>query len=193
MNIKKEKLIEDLIPIYKFGSEFLVTLKVDIPMDGKLIEDSLILKINTNGSFLEKPWSGQKIMKFNGGYYESIPIEQRKKTQKEIFSKYSIVQLQQIKQLLIDPPEESIKSLIYIPNRLSHKIYNRKTRISGIKVVAFDADDTLWVNELYYQDVKKSFCELLKSYLPETEISKELYWSEKSKSRPSSVTLSLKW
>jgi len=34
-----------------------------------------------------------------------------------------------------------------------------------IKVIGFDADDTLWVNEPFYQDVEKEFCQILKPYL----------------------------
>lgn len=30
-----------------------------------------------------------------------------------------------------------------------------------IKVIAFDADDTLWSNEPYFQEVEKRFTELL--------------------------------
>jgi len=43
-----------------------------------------------------------------------------------------------------------------------------------IKVVGFDADDTLWVNEPYFRDIEHEFCELLKDYLPVEEISKKL-------------------
>ena len=45
---------------------------------------------------------------------------------------------------------------------------------SHIKVVGFDADDTLWVNEFYYQETENKFCELLKGFLPSSEVSKEL-------------------
>lgn len=47
-----------------------------------------------------------------------------------------------------------------------------------IKVIGFDADDTLWVNEPYYQEVEKQFCRIMKSYLPEIETSKELFITE---------------
>ena len=46
------------------------------------------------------------------------------------------------------------------------------------KVIGFDADDTLWVNEPYYQEVEKIFCNLLATYLPEKEISGELFKTE---------------
>ncbi|MBS1524966.1 MAG: HAD family hydrolase [Bacteroidetes bacterium] len=43
-----------------------------------------------------------------------------------------------------------------------------------IKVIAFDADDTLWVNEPYFQDTEKKFCELLEEFLPQHTVSREL-------------------
>ena len=47
-----------------------------------------------------------------------------------------------------------------------------------IKVIGFDADDTLWVNEPFYQDVEKEFCQILKPYLIEKETSAELFKTE---------------
>jgi len=47
-----------------------------------------------------------------------------------------------------------------------------------IKVIGFDADDTLWVNEPYYQDVEKTFCKLLDNYLPADKVSAELLKTE---------------
>jgi putative hydrolase of the HAD superfamily len=43
-----------------------------------------------------------------------------------------------------------------------------------IKVIAFDADDTLWVNEPYFQNTEKKFCSLLEEFLPEQDLSREL-------------------
>ena len=47
--------------------------------------------------------------------------------------------------------------------------------MTGISVIAFDADDTLWVNEPYFQEVERKFCLLLEDYLPAHAVSKELY------------------
>jgi putative hydrolase of the HAD superfamily len=47
-----------------------------------------------------------------------------------------------------------------------------------IKVIAFDADDTLWVNEPYFQETERKFCELLEDYLPLHSISQELFRTE---------------
>jgi putative hydrolase of the HAD superfamily len=43
-----------------------------------------------------------------------------------------------------------------------------------IKVIAFDADDTLWVNEPYFQETEKKFCALMEEFLPQQDISREL-------------------
>lgn len=48
----------------------------------------------------------------------------------------------------------------------------------NIKVIAFDADDTLWVNEPYYQETEHKFCDLLENFLPQHSISNELFATE---------------
>lgn len=47
--------------------------------------------------------------------------------------------------------------------------------MTDISVIAFDADDTLWINEPYFQEVEQKFCALLEDYMPAHAISKELY------------------
>jgi putative hydrolase of the HAD superfamily len=47
-----------------------------------------------------------------------------------------------------------------------------------IKVIAFDADDTLWINEPYFQETEKKFCELLEDYLPQHTTARELLQTE---------------
>ncbi|MEO6357114.1 MAG: HAD family hydrolase, partial [Ferruginibacter sp.] len=47
-----------------------------------------------------------------------------------------------------------------------------------IKVIAFDADDTLWINEPYFQETERKFCALLEDYLPHHSISQELFKTE---------------
>ena len=47
-----------------------------------------------------------------------------------------------------------------------------------IEVVAFDADDTLWENELYFQEFEHKFCDLLKAYQPSATVSQELFKTE---------------
>jgi len=47
-----------------------------------------------------------------------------------------------------------------------------------IQVIAFDADDTLWVNEPYFQETEQLFCQLLEDYLPQHTVSRELLQTE---------------
>jgi putative hydrolase of the HAD superfamily len=44
----------------------------------------------------------------------------------------------------------------------------------NIKVIAFDADDTLWVNEPYFRQTEERFCELLSGYLSRHDLEREL-------------------
>ena len=48
----------------------------------------------------------------------------------------------------------------------------------NIKVIAFDADDTLWVNEPYFKEIEERFCDLLEDYLPRHTLVKELFKTE---------------
>jgi len=45
----------------------------------------------------------------------------------------------------------------------------------NIKIVCFDADDTLWVNEPNYRETERKFAELLSEYLPAEDVINELY------------------
>jgi len=48
----------------------------------------------------------------------------------------------------------------------------------SIKIIAFDADDTLWDNEPFYQEAERKFCELLEDFLPQHSVSRELLQTE---------------
>lgn len=47
-----------------------------------------------------------------------------------------------------------------------------------LKVIAFDADDTLWSNEPFFQEVERKYTELLSEYGSSKEISAELFKTE---------------
>ncbi|WOC39865.1 HAD family hydrolase [Polaribacter sp. HL-MS24] len=48
----------------------------------------------------------------------------------------------------------------------------------NIKVIAFDADDTLWVNETYFREAEHLFAKLLANYETENKIDQELFKKE---------------
>ena len=47
-----------------------------------------------------------------------------------------------------------------------------------IKVIAFDADDTLWTNETYFREAEETFAVLLSKYETKTKIDQELFKTE---------------
>ena len=47
--------------------------------------------------------------------------------------------------------------------------------MKNIKVIAFDADDTLFINETYFDETEKKFCSLMQDYLSKQGISQELF------------------
>lgn len=49
---------------------------------------------------------------------------------------------------------------------------------ASIKVIAFDADDTLWENETYFAEAEQRFSELLEDFLPKHTVLRELLHKE---------------
>lgn len=49
-----------------------------------------------------------------------------------------------------------------------------------IKIIVFDADDTLWVNEPYFQEAEAQFCEIMEGFLSQHHVSQELFKTEMS-------------
>lgn len=47
--------------------------------------------------------------------------------------------------------------------------------LAQIKVIAFDADDTLWVNETFFRKAEEEFCVLLEEYMSKEEANKLLF------------------
>ena len=50
--------------------------------------------------------------------------------------------------------------------------------MNNIKVIAFDADDTLWVNETYFREAEETFAELISKYETKNKIDQELFKTE---------------
>jgi putative hydrolase of the HAD superfamily len=48
----------------------------------------------------------------------------------------------------------------------------------NLKVIAFDADDTLFVNEPYFQETEQKFCVMMSDYLSQQGLSQELFKTE---------------
>ncbi|WP_417353290.1 HAD family hydrolase [Flavobacterium alkalisoli] len=47
--------------------------------------------------------------------------------------------------------------------------------MKSLKVIAFDADDTLFINEPYFEETEKKFCGLMENYLSHQSLSQALF------------------
>ena len=50
--------------------------------------------------------------------------------------------------------------------------------VSSVKVIGFDADDTLWENETFFREAEHQFANVLSDFIPEEDIMRELYQIE---------------
>ena len=50
--------------------------------------------------------------------------------------------------------------------------------LNEVKVIAFDADDTLWENENFFRDAERQFCEVMAEYETSEEVMKKLFRTE---------------
>lgn len=57
-------------------------------------------------------------------------------------------------------------------------LYFWKLMKDQIEVIAFDADDTLWVNEPFFTEAEELFCELMEDFLPKHSSHRELFAQE---------------
>ena len=48
----------------------------------------------------------------------------------------------------------------------------------SLKVIAFDADDTLWINEPFFRETEERFCVLFENYHPQHTVARELLKTE---------------
>ncbi|MFA6677392.1 MAG: HAD family hydrolase [Bacteroidales bacterium] len=54
----------------------------------------------------------------------------------------------------------------------------KNTNYNKIKVIAFDADDTLWINEPYFRKVEREYCKLLSKYVSQDVLNDTLFDTE---------------
>ena len=105
----------NIIPLYKFSSHILVGLDIDFPTDK--VTDSLVVEIDIQEKkIVNQPWSGQKKLKF--GEYEVIKAFERTRYIDLITESLGKNMIIEIIDILLYPSDESINSLVWIPDRL---------------------------------------------------------------------------
>ncbi len=113
----KRSLIEKLVPLYLHGGKILIGLKEDYFED--TVTDGLYIEVDLETQNITGiPWSGQKMMKYNGAYVVAIDKSERGNYLHIIENKLDHTTVRKIVDLLQYPPAESVQSLIWKPERL---------------------------------------------------------------------------
>jgi len=128
-----------ITPIFKSGPICLVGLQSDF--NSPKLKDGLVVQINLDEiKSIVPPWSFQKIIKFSG-YFESIKESERLELEMQIAKSLGNDLISEIIDLLQFPPDESIDSLIWIPERLKNRNELKAFRPKKNRFSEFEIDE----------------------------------------------------
>lgn len=97
----------------------MIGLTEDYP---EVVDDGLVVMVDLDKKrIVGQPFSGQRIIKH--GYWDAIKEEERQLVLKQLFISFGSVRVNEIMDLLLNPPIESIRSLRWKPERLRGKGY----------------------------------------------------------------------
>lgn len=88
--------------------------------------------------------------------------------------------LAKLRKILVYAKESRINCFPFQIKTLTLQLKEMKSmeKLKDIRAIAFDADDTLWALQNYFEDVEHEYCELLSAYGKEKEISAALFETE---------------
>ena len=102
-----------IIPLYRRHNDILIGLAEDYP---EVVDDGLVVMINLeNKKIIGQPYSGQRIVKH--GYWDVIEKDERQQVMKLLDESLEASVVNEIIDLLINPPMDSIQSLLWKPVR----------------------------------------------------------------------------
>lgn len=107
-----------IIPLYHSSNLLLIGLKEDYIQEP--VNDGLVIKIDIETRrFEDAAWSLQKMLKF--GYFDSISENEREGFLLKIKEAFSLKEIKELEDSLLNPSKESIESLIWLPERLKNR------------------------------------------------------------------------
>ena len=105
----------EIIPLYRLSANVLVGLESDFAA-GK-VTDGLVVEIDIKNKVIKNSaWSLQKKLKF--GYYETVGLTERKTLSEEIENTFDRTTILKITDLLLNPEDNSVDTLVWLPERL---------------------------------------------------------------------------
>ena len=109
--------MKEIIPLYRRENDILIGLSEDY---FEAVEDGLVVMIDLKRKeIIGQPNSGQRIIKH--GYWDAIEEVERQQVLEQVFESFGVLRVNEIIDLLLNPPKESIESLLWKPERLQGK------------------------------------------------------------------------
>ena len=106
-----------IIPLYRKHNDILVGLAEDYP---EVVDDGLVLMIDLeNKKIIGQPSSGQRIVKH--GYWDALEKDERQQVIQLLDESLEASVVNEIIDLLLNPPKDSIQSLLWKPERLKNE------------------------------------------------------------------------
>ena len=104
----------EIIPLYRRGNDILIGLTEDYPA---VVDDGLVVMIDLEKKeIIGQPTSGQRIIKH--GYWDAIEVNERQQVLQQVYESFGALRVNEIMDLLLHPPKESVQSLLWKPERL---------------------------------------------------------------------------
>jgi hypothetical protein len=114
------EISEEIIPLYRRFNDILIGLTEDYP---EVVDDGLVVMVDLDKKrIVGQPFSGQRIIKH--GYWDAIEGNEKQKVLEQIYESFGSLRVNEIIDLLLNPPMESIQSLLWKPDRLRGEATN---------------------------------------------------------------------
>ena len=108
------EISNEIIPLYSRHNDILIGLTEDYLT---VVDDGLVVMIDLEKKeIIGQPTSGQRIIKH--GYWDAIEVNERQQVLQQVYESFGALRVNEIMDLLLNPPRESVQSLLWKPERL---------------------------------------------------------------------------
>lgn len=94
----------------------MIGLAEDYPEEA---DDGLVVMVDLDKKIIGEQFSYQRIIKH--GYWDWIEVIERQQVLKQVYESFGALRVNEIMDLLLNPPMESIQTLLWKPERLREK------------------------------------------------------------------------
>ncbi len=111
------EISNEIIPLYRRLNDILIGLTEDYPEEA---DDGLVVMVDLDKNrIIGHQFSYQRIIKH--GYWDAIEVNERQQVLKQVYESFGALRVNEIIDLLLNPPMESIQSLLLKPEGLREK------------------------------------------------------------------------